>query len=93
MDMNLRDLHVHIFNAKSVRLVYQRPDFFFIFTYRLFGRVERGVFFPFIATHAFALQGRKLGTDDHTQDAASLSPELRAGCHFKGALNNVPSQQ
>ena len=93
MDMNLRDLHVHIFNAKSVRLVYQRPNFFFIFTYRLFGRVERGVFFPFIATHAFALQGRKLGTDDHTQDAALLCPGLRAGCPLQGTLNSAPSQQ
>ena len=30
-------------------------------TYRLFGRVDRGVFFPFIAAYAFALKGKNWG--------------------------------
>ena len=31
-------------------------------------------------SYTFALAERKLGTGDNTQGAASLSPELRAGC-------------
>ena len=31
-------------------------------------------------SYAFALAGRKLGTDDNTQGAASLCPGLSAGC-------------
>ena len=33
-------------------------------------------------SYAFALAGRKLGTDDNTQGAATLCPGLRAGCPF-----------
>lgn len=29
--------------------------------YGLFGRVDRGVFFPFIAAYAFALKGKNWG--------------------------------
>ena len=40
-------------------------------------------------SYAFALAGRKQGTDDNTQGVASLCPGLRAGCPF-GARRIAP---
>ena len=49
MDMNLRDLHVHIFNAKSVRLVYHRPIFFHLLCIgRFYKLVSMEGGFPFL---------------------------------------------
>ena len=59
-----------------------------------------GAMYPRIVntgSYAFALAGRKLGTDDNTQGAATLCPGLRADCPFGArrtislASNNLPS--
>ena len=41
-------------------------------------------------SYAFALAGRKLGTDYNTQGAASLCPGLGAGCPFRAYTSAFP---